>query len=327
MHEGYLRRSRAGDVREVLGLAAMVEQPRARWCLNRVPPYNPAYAAAEAIWIMTGSDGANFIDFFNPGLKRFAGNHDHYPGAYGPRLRGFGRGGGKKRKIDQIRRAVAVLFSESNHDTRQIVLQIWDKGDLPQRNGTPRSSDVPCNVLSMLKVRNRYLEWTQILRSSDVYRGLPSDLCVFAVIQEVIAGCAGLQPGNLTAFLDSAHIYVPSTFLPERDEDLLRRHVMPNHESWPKMPFVHASELFDEAKKLLFAIRAVPYTKRVEGHLQEHGYLSFPDTLKVLVLLCICDTLRRLKLDETLYHDHLSYLDRSAAKAYESWQQYRKEKE
>lgn len=69
--------------------------------------------------------------------------------------------------IDQLERAYHALIGKPH--TRQVVLQIWEpKVDLPRLSGDESAADVPCNIVSMLKVRNGKLEWTQILRSNDV---------------------------------------------------------------------------------------------------------------------------------------------------------------
>ena len=95
-----------------------------------------------------------------------------------------------------------------NPDTRQAVLQIWDsKLDLPQEDGMPSSPHIPCNVVAMLKVRDNKLEWTQIIRSNDLFRGVPYNFVQFTALQEVMAGWLGIDCGSYTQFSDSLHVY------------------------------------------------------------------------------------------------------------------------
>jgi thymidylate synthase len=65
----------------------------------------------------------------------------------------------------------------------------------------------------MLKIREGKLEWSQIMRSNDVFKGLPYNFVQFTSLQEVLAGWVGVEPGTYTHFSDSLHVY-------EQDMDL-----------------------------------------------------------------------------------------------------------
>jgi len=197
--------SRAGQTREILPAAISIANPRERWVVSRTPPINPAFALAEVIWIMTGRNDSAFLNYFNSALPRYAGKGATYHGAYGYRLR-------RQLGIDQLDRAYNTLRHKP--ESRQVVLQIWDgKLDLPQAKGAEAAEDIPCNLISMLKVRDGRLEWTQILRSNDIYRGLPYNFVQFTTMQEIMAGWLGLKLGSYNQISDSLHVYntdVPS---------------------------------------------------------------------------------------------------------------------
>jgi thymidylate synthase len=59
----------------------------------------------------------------------------------------------------------------------------------------------------MLKVRNAALEWTQVMRSNDIFRGLPYNFVQFTTMQEIMAGWLNLKVGSYNHFSDSLHIY------------------------------------------------------------------------------------------------------------------------
>jgi thymidylate synthase len=59
----------------------------------------------------------------------------------------------------------------------------------------------------MLKVRDGRLEWTQIMRSNDLYRGLPYNLIQFTTLQEILAGWIKVPMGTYAHFTDSLHLY------------------------------------------------------------------------------------------------------------------------
>jgi thymidylate synthase len=160
------------------------------------------------IWILNGRDDSAFLNRWNSKLPSFVGEGVKYDGAYGARLRNrFG--------VDQIRRVCDAL--SSNPGSRQAVLQIWDAAsDLPLPDGLPASPDVPCNVCSLLKIRGGKLEWSQVLRSNDLFLGLPYNFIQFTFLQEILAGRLQVGVGNYCHFSDSLHVY-------ERDIERFRK--------------------------------------------------------------------------------------------------------
>jgi thymidylate synthase len=160
---------------------------------------NPAFAIAEVFWILSGSKKALDINFWNPALPKYAGGGDEYHGAYGYRLR-------NQFAFDQIEKAYEAI--RENPNTRQVVLQIWDATtDFPMDNGKPRSPDVPCNICSMLKFRAGKLEWVQVMRSNDIFRGTPYNIIQFTMLQEILAGWLECDVGQYTQYCDSMHLY------------------------------------------------------------------------------------------------------------------------
>lgn len=191
--------SRNGPTREFLHTALTIRDPRNRWVVGRVPPLNPAFALAEVVWIVTGRDDIEFLSHWFPKYPQFVGDAPQQHGAYGKRLRHhFG--------CDQIRQAVNALSNQPH--SRQVVLQIWScEDDLPLEDGAPRSPDIPCNLSSCVKIRNQRLEWLQVIRSNDVDRGVPHNIIQFTMLQELMAGWLGLEPGNYVQISDSFHWY------------------------------------------------------------------------------------------------------------------------
>jgi thymidylate synthase len=193
------QRSRAGCTIEALHVAFELDDPRQRWVVSRHPAINPAFAVAELIWMLAGSNEAAVVNYWNRQLPKYAGGTHTYPGAYGHRLRNhFG--------FDQIQRAFKAL--RANPDSRQVVLQLWDAThDLPTDDGKPQSSDVPCNLMSVVKVRQGRLHWTQVMRSNDIIRGFPYNVIQFTTMQEVLAGWLGVELGPYCHWSDSLHLY------------------------------------------------------------------------------------------------------------------------
>ena len=166
---------------------------------DRIPPISISLALAEVVWIMNGEERSEVINYWNPRLSDFAGNGDIYYGAYGKRIRShFG--------FDQLERSYYAL--QNVPESRQVVIQIYDVGkDFPIDNGQPRSEDIPCNICSLLKVRDGKLEWSQIMRSNDILLGMPYNFVQFTSLQEILAGWLGLEVGSYNHYSDSLHLY------------------------------------------------------------------------------------------------------------------------
>lgn len=196
---GSRQASRGGPTVELLHVGIEITKPWDRWVSIRRPAMNPAFALAEVLWIVSGRNDSAFLNHWNPAYSKFAGEGPTYYGAYGYRLRRhFG--------LDQVERAYRVLKDNSN--SRQVVLSIWDpKTDLPFADGRPRAPDIPCNVCSLLKVRKGRLEWVQIMRSNDLFLGLPHNIVQFTYLQEMMAAWLGVDMGSYTHFSDSLHLY------------------------------------------------------------------------------------------------------------------------
>ena len=190
---------RTGDVFEVLHSFITIEEPRQKWVYDRVPPVSIGYALAELVWIMNGEDCSEVINFFNPQLEKYAGRAKFYHGAYGKRIRShYG--------FDQLEKAYYAL--QGVPESRQVVIQIYDtRVDFPIDNGKPRDDDIPCNICSLLKIRQNKLEWSQVMRSNDVLLGMPYNFIQFTGLQEILAGWLDLDLGTYNHYSDSLHLY------------------------------------------------------------------------------------------------------------------------
>jgi thymidylate synthase len=191
-----------GQNKELLHVMIELSNPMQRWMYNRFPPMNISFALAELFWILNGSNDVELLDTWNKNLKNQAEDKGSptYHGAYGHRLR-------SQYGIDQIDRAYLAL--KANPNSRQVVMQIWDpRADMPnETDGQPISRDIPCNICSLLKIRNDKLEWTQIMRSNDIFLGLPQNLVQFTSLQEIMAGWLGIEIGSYHHLSDSFHLY------------------------------------------------------------------------------------------------------------------------
>jgi thymidylate synthase len=179
--------------KEVLGAHLCLTNPRRRYVA--VPParlLNPAFAVAEALWILSGSDDP-WIFTFNRSLAQYA-DGGRLRGAYGPRMRGW-RG-----ELDQLAYVRELL--QRDPDSRQAVIQLYD----PQVD-TRGHRDVPCTLNYRFFLRRGCLDMHTTMRSNDVWLGLPYDLFTATVLQELMAGWLGVELGAYHHHVDSLHLY------------------------------------------------------------------------------------------------------------------------
>lgn len=179
--------------REVLGVHLCLTEARRR--LVDVPPVrvlNPAFAVAEAVWILSGSDEPWIFDY-NRALRRYA-DGGRLRGAYGPRLRRWGS------EVDQLDRVRRLLMRDP--DTRQAVVQLFDPG-----RDWVGHRDVPCTVGYRFFIRSGHLHMHTTMRSQDLWLGFPYDVFTATVLHELLAGWLGVEPGEYHHHVDSLHLY------------------------------------------------------------------------------------------------------------------------
>lgn len=276
---GALQDSRLGETKEILHASFYIQDPLQRWVLSRSPGMNPAFAIVECFWILAGRNDAGMINFWNPAYPRFAGNGDTYAGAYGKRLRSnFG--------LDQVARVANAL--RNNPKSRQAILQIWDPGlDLPNDNGDKASDDIPCNICSMPKVRNGRLEWFQVMRSNDLFRGTPHNFVQFTTLQELMAGWLGLKIGPYYHVSDSLHYYMSDEPKFGCDQDL----DVPKNNDALSLSWNAFEEVLGTSIKLLDVLCDGALT--TSQFMQLLSSLSLPPAYRNMIAVAAADSARR----------------------------------
>ena len=158
----------------------------------------PGTAAAEVAWFVSGRQDTDFlheqgITIWNKFVEDDGRTVD---AAYGYRWRRrFGR--------DQLREAVEALRADPT--TRRCVVMAWD----PMKDGLQSKGqrNVPCPVGFTLHLSESLLHSTLLIRSSDVFVGLPYDVMGHALLMAMIGQSLGASPGVMTVTLAHAHLY------------------------------------------------------------------------------------------------------------------------
>lgn len=277
--------SQHGMTSEILHGVFVIHDPRQRWVSCRRPPLNPAFALAEVVWILSGRNDSKFLNFWNPKLSEYCGTGSTYHGAYGHRLR-------KHFGFDQLARALRILNADPAN--RQVVLQIWDgPRDLPDKDGNPADQDVPCNVMALLKVRDGQLHWTQIIRSNDLFLGVPFNFVQFTTLQEVLAGWLGLGLGSYSQLSDSLHVY-------EKNVEAIRKTAFGDELHTSNDQFNDSMDVSEKA----FGILSGYMNRIVDDRLSSATLLRDLESLNVgrsyrnIAAVVLADALRRRNDDE-----------------------------
>ncbi|MEU6020684.1 thymidylate synthase [Micromonospora sp. NPDC047134] len=178
---------------EVIGAHLCLTNPRRR--LVDVAParvINPAFAVAEALWILSGSDDPWIFDY-NDRLRIYA-DDGVLRGAYGPRLR---RWDGQIDQLDAVRQQLL-----RDRDSRRGVIQLYD----PSRDHRGYR-DVPCTLGYRFFIRDGRLIMHTSMRSQDLWLGFPYDIFTTTLIHELMAGWLGVELGEYHHHVDSLHLY------------------------------------------------------------------------------------------------------------------------
>ncbi|MHA2065696.1 MAG: thymidylate synthase [Candidatus Thorarchaeota archaeon] len=198
--DGHLQEGRDQSTKELLHVHCELSNPRNRYLGAR--PINPAFALAEVIWFMSGSDEVEPIAWWNSRMRDYSDDGVYLHGAYGSRLRRYTSG---LDRFDQLESAYRAL--KDNKPRRDVVLQIWDSGlDLPE-DKHPRAKDIPCNLIIHPLIRHGKLEFLVVARSNDAVWGVPYNVIQFTTIQEILAGWLGIDVGTYVWISDSLHVY------------------------------------------------------------------------------------------------------------------------
>lgn len=213
LDKGHKINSRAGSTIELMGFVARLEDPTACFMYNPRRRLSAAYAAAETLWYLSGTDKIEMMLDYAPQYKRFAnerpvikigkqplsevttkGSELYAHGAYG------------KRWADNRQLDVLVSLLSEKQETRQAVLSMWRDSDLTWAY-RGKMNDIPCTLSMHFLVRNGKLNLTTTMRSNDFWLGTPYDFFAFCHVQIILAAFLQLDVGFYQHQANSLHIY------------------------------------------------------------------------------------------------------------------------
>lgn len=153
----------------------------------------------ELLWFLQGDTNVKYLQ--ENGVRiwnEWADKNGELGPVYGKQWRRWESPDG--RIIDQISEAVKTL--RTNPDSRRIIINAWNVGELDQMALTP------CHAMFQFYVANGKLSCQLYQRSADTFLGVPFNIASYALLTLMIAQVTGLQPGSFIHTFGDAHLYV-----------------------------------------------------------------------------------------------------------------------
>lgn len=183
----------------------------------------PKTAAAETAWYLMGTQDVTWLRNHAKIWDKFTeADGVTVAASYGYRWRRhFGR--------DQLAEALASLRKDPSN--RRVFVSAWDPG----KDGLvelSKQKNVPCPVGFTLSISRGALDSTILMRSSDVFVGLPYDVCGHAMLMDIISATLGTKLGRMQFSLAHPHLY-------EKHADMAARSLTEassRHQYGPSMP-------------------------------------------------------------------------------------------
>jgi thymidylate synthase len=212
--------------RELLFASFSLANPRNRCVTIPERRWSLPLAIGEFCWHASGSDTVEFISYYTERWRDFSDDGMRIAGScYGKKM--FASKDGEKspwsRMIDLLR---------GDPDTRRAIISFQDSTDTPLH-----AKDVACATSMQFLIRDKALHTVVNMRSNDCVWGLPYDLFVFSMFQELMATTLDLGLGQYHHAASSLHIY-------ERHYELAGRVAeAPEQSSEPMPPMIDVSQL------------------------------------------------------------------------------------
>lgn len=166
----------------------------------------------ELLWFLRGETNVaylrrNKVRIWDP----WADEDGELGPVYGVQWRSWSAPDGET--IDQIRQVEESI--RSNPDSRRHIVSAWNVADLP------KMALPPCHLLFQFYVAEGKLSCQLYQRSADLFLGVPFNIASYALLTQMMAASAGLEPGDFVHTFGDAHLYL--NHLEQVEEQLSRQ--------------------------------------------------------------------------------------------------------
>ncbi|HEY0683197.1 MAG TPA: thymidylate synthase [Steroidobacter sp.] len=166
----------------------------------------------ELLWFLKGDTNIRYLKDHGVSIwDEWADEHGELGPIYGKQWRSWPGPDGKT--IDQISRTLDLI--RRNPDSRRIIVNAWNVGELEQMSLTP------CHALFQFWVGDGKLSCQLYQRSADVFLGVPFNIASYALLTHMFAQQCDLEPGEFIWTGGDCHLYL--NHLDQADEQLKRQ--------------------------------------------------------------------------------------------------------
>ncbi len=170
----------------------------------------------ELLWFLKGDTNVRYLHEHGVSIwDEWADERGELGPIYGRQWRAWP--GPDGRPIDQISRTIDLI--RRNPDSRRIVVNAWNVGELEQMSLTP------CHALFQFWVGDGKLSCQLYQRSADVFLGVPFNIASYALLTHMFAQQCELAVGDFIWTGGDCHLYL--NHLGQADEQLQRTPLPP----------------------------------------------------------------------------------------------------
>lgn len=152
----------------------------------------------ELLWFLKGDTNIQYLA--DNGVRiwnEWADAEGNLGPVYGKQWRSWQKPDGTT--VDQI--SVLVDTIKNNPDSRRMIVNAWNVGELDQMALTP------CHCLFQFYVADGKLSCQLYQRSADVFLGVPFNIASYALLTHMIANVCGLGVGEFIHTFGDVHLY------------------------------------------------------------------------------------------------------------------------
>lgn len=153
----------------------------------------------ELLWFLNGDTNVKYLQ--ENGVRiwnEWADENGDLGPVYGKQWRSWTRPDGAT--VDQISRAVQLI--KNNPDSRRIIVNAWNAGELDDMALTP------CHCLFQFWVADGRLSCQLYQRSADTFLGVPFNIASYSLLTMMMAQVCGLGYGDFIHSFGDVHLYL-----------------------------------------------------------------------------------------------------------------------
>jgi thymidylate synthase len=152
----------------------------------------------ELLWFLKGSTNVEYLKANQVRIwDEWADQNGDLGPVYGKQWRAWEDSNGKT--IDQISEVIHQI--KTNPDSRRLIVNAWNVGDLPQM------ALAPCHFAFQFYVADGKLSCQLYQRSADAFLGVPFNIASYALLTHMIAQQCDLGVGDFIWTGGDCHIY------------------------------------------------------------------------------------------------------------------------